>query len=92
MATALHLLGRAYPRRSTIRNEPFGAYDTVLICQPDQLTATSYLLLGSLARGGSSTPYQLQRHVAPTLDNFWTFPQTLLYTGPTHLQSLGLVN
>jgi PadR family transcriptional regulator AphA len=57
----------------------------------EQLTATSYLVLGLLAREGPSTPYELKRHVAGTLGHFWSFPHTLLYGEPARLASLGLV-
>ena len=54
------------------------------------LTPTSYLVLGLLAREGPSTPYSLERLVAATLGNFWSFPHTLLYSEPARLASLGL--
>jgi len=57
----------------------------------DQLTPTSYLVLGLLAREGPSTPYELKRHVAGTLGHFWSFPHTLLYGEPARLASLGLL-
>ena len=56
----------------------------------DELTPTSYLVLGLLAREGRSTPYDLKRHVAATLGNVWTFPHTLLYSEPARLVALGL--
>jgi DNA-binding PadR family transcriptional regulator len=55
-----------------------------------QLTPTSYVVLGLLAREGPSTPYDLKRHVAATLGHFWTFPHALLYSEPPSLVSLGL--
>lgn len=58
----------------------------------DRLTPTSYLVLGLLAREGQSTSYDLERHVAATLGNFWSFPHTLLYTEPARLAALGLVS
>jgi PadR family transcriptional regulator, regulatory protein AphA len=58
----------------------------------ERLTPTSYLVLGLLAREGPSTPYELERHVRPTLGNFWSFPHTLLYTEPPRLAALGLVS
>jgi PadR family transcriptional regulator, regulatory protein AphA len=58
----------------------------------ERLTRTSYLVLGLLAREGPSTPYALERHVAATLGNFWTFPHTLLYSEPSRLEALGLVS
>lgn len=57
----------------------------------ERLTPTSYLVLGLLAREGPSTPYGLERLVAATLGNFWSFPHTLLYTEPPRLEALGLV-
>jgi PadR family transcriptional regulator, regulatory protein AphA len=57
----------------------------------DRLTPTSYLVLGLLAREGPSTSYDLERHVAATLGNFWSFPHTLLYSEPARLATLGLV-
>jgi DNA-binding PadR family transcriptional regulator len=57
----------------------------------ERLTPTSYLVLGLLAREGGSTPYDLKRHVQSTLGNFWSFPQTLLYTEPARLALQGLV-
>jgi PadR family transcriptional regulator, regulatory protein AphA len=57
----------------------------------ERLTATSYLVLGLLAREGPSTPYDLEQHVRATLGNFWSFPHTLLYSEPPRLAALGLV-
>ncbi len=58
----------------------------------ERLTPTAYLILGLLAREGPSTPYALERHVAATLGNFWSFPHTLLYKEPPRLAALGLVS
>jgi len=55
------------------------------------LTPTSYLVLGLLAREGSSTPYELKRHVAATIGHFWSFPHALLYKEPARLVGLGLL-
>jgi DNA-binding PadR family transcriptional regulator len=55
------------------------------------LTATSYLVLGLLAREGPSTPYDLERHVRATLGNFWSFPHTLLYSEPPRLAAMDLL-
>jgi DNA-binding PadR family transcriptional regulator len=57
----------------------------------DRLTPTSYLVLGLLAREGPATPYRLERLVAATLGNFWSFPHTQLYSEPPRLAALGLV-
>lgn len=56
----------------------------------DQLTHTSYLVLGLLAREGPSTPYDLKRYVAATLGHLWSFPHALLYAEPARLVVLGL--
>ena len=56
-----------------------------------QLTPTSYLVLGLLAREGPSTPYELKRHVAATIGHFWSFPHALLYKEPARLVQLGLL-
>jgi DNA-binding PadR family transcriptional regulator len=56
-----------------------------------QLTPTSYLVLGLLAREGPSTPYDLKRHVAATIGHFWSFPHALLYKEPPRLAELGLL-
>jgi DNA-binding PadR family transcriptional regulator len=58
---------------------------------PPPLTPTSYLVLGLLAREGTSTPYDLKRHVAATIGHFWAFPHALLYTEPPRLVAIGLV-
>ncbi len=47
-----------------------------------QLTPTSYLVLGLLAREGAASPYDLKRHVAATIGHFWHFPHALLYKEP----------
>jgi PadR family transcriptional regulator AphA len=56
-----------------------------------QLTPTSYLVLGLVAREGPSTPYDLKRHVTATIGHFWTFPHALLYKEPARLTGLGLL-
>lgn len=58
----------------------------------EQLTPTSYLVLGLVAREGPSTPYELKRHVAATLGHFWSFPHSLLYGEPARLAGLGLLS
>jgi DNA-binding PadR family transcriptional regulator len=57
----------------------------------ERLTPTAYLILGLLAREGPSTPYALERQVAATLGNFWSFQHTLLYKEPPRLAALGLI-
>jgi len=58
---------------------------------PAHLTSTSYLVLGLIEREGPSTPYELKRHVAATIGNFWSFPHALLYKEPPRLVALGLL-
>jgi PadR family transcriptional regulator, regulatory protein AphA len=58
----------------------------------EQLSSTSYLVLGLVVREGPSTPYALKRHVAATLGHFWSFPHTLLYEEPARLAGLGLLS
>ena len=58
----------------------------------EQLTPTSYLVLGLITREGPSTPYELKRHVAATLGHFWSFPHSLLYGEPARLAGLGLLH
>ncbi len=59
--------------------------------EPAQLTPTSYLVLGLVAREGPSTPYDLKRHVAATIGHFWSFPHALLYKEPARLMGLGFL-
>lgn len=56
-----------------------------------QLTPTSYLVLGLIAREGPSTPYDLKRHVTATIGHFWSFPHALLYKEPARLTGVGLL-
>jgi len=56
----------------------------------EQLSPTSFLVLGLLAREGPSTPYELKRHVAETLGVIWSFPHALLYAEPPRLVAQGL--
>jgi PadR family transcriptional regulator AphA len=71
--------------------EHFEVYGTIRTMSTERLSPTSYLVLGLLAREGPSTPYELERHVAATLGNFWSFPHTLLYSEPTRLAAQSLV-
>src|SRR5512134_3829902 len=70
--------------------EYFVVYGTLRSMSNERLSATSYLVLGLLAREGPSTPYELEQHVRATLGNFWAFPHTLLYSEPPRLAALGL--
>ena len=55
------------------------------------MTPASYLILGLLAREGSSTPYDLEQQIAATLGKFWSFTHTLLYRESARLASQGLL-
>ena len=57
-----------------------------------RLTPTAYLILGLLAREGTSTAYELERHVAATVGKVWSFARTLLYTEPARLARQGLIS
>ena len=56
-----------------------------------KLTATSYVVLGLVARAGSCTPYDLKREIYRTLEYFWTFPHSQLYAEPERLKQAGLL-
>lgn len=53
------------------------------------LTTTSYLVLGLIARMGRATPYDLKRAVFHTIEYFWAFPHSQLYAEPERLQKAG---
>ena len=55
------------------------------------LTPTSYLVLGCLASGGPSTPYELKQAVAGSVGYFWSFPHSQLYSEPARMTEAGLV-
>jgi PadR family transcriptional regulator, regulatory protein AphA len=54
-----------------------------------ELTPTSYIVLGLLARTGPATPYGLKRAAAATVGNFWSVPHTQIYTEPARLAESG---
>jgi PadR family transcriptional regulator AphA len=57
-----------------------------------RLTATSYIVLGLLARaGGRATPYALKQMAATSVGNFWSVQHAQLYTEPERLSREGLV-
>jgi DNA-binding PadR family transcriptional regulator len=53
------------------------------------LTTTSYLVLGLVARSGSATPYDLKQAVFHTIEYFWAFPHSQLYAEPERLKNAG---
>jgi len=55
------------------------------------LSPTSYLVLGCLATGGPSTPYELKQTVTASIGYFWSFPHSQLYSEPARLAGAGLL-
>lgn len=56
-----------------------------------RLGPTSFLVLGTLAVRGPTTPYELNRFVEISVGYFWSFPRAQLYREPARLAELGLV-
>jgi PadR family transcriptional regulator AphA len=56
-----------------------------------RLGPVSYLVLGTIAMLGPSTPYDLKRFVQRGVANFWPFPHTQLYAEPKRLAEAGLL-
>jgi PadR family transcriptional regulator AphA len=56
-----------------------------------RLGPISYLVLGTIAMLGRSTPYDLKRFVQVGVANFWPFPHTQLYAEPKRLAEAGLL-
>lgn len=56
------------------------------------LTPTSHVVLGLIARKGPSTSYELKAAVANSIGNFWPFPHAQLYTEPARLAAAGYLN
>jgi DNA-binding PadR family transcriptional regulator len=54
-----------------------------------RLTPTSYIVLGLVAAGGETTPYELKRVVAASVGNFWSLQHAQLYTEPERLARAG---
>jgi PadR family transcriptional regulator, regulatory protein AphA len=57
-----------------------------------RLGPTSYVVLGTIALRGASTPYDLKRFVETTLGHFWAFPHSQLYAEPARLAEAGLLD
>src|SRR3984885_11960305 len=57
-----------------------------------RLPATSYIMLGRLARGGTATPYDLKQIAQLSTNNFWAVPHTQLYTECARLAAEGLLD
>jgi len=58
---------------------------------PGRLGATSYVVLGTIALRGPSTPYDLKRAVGHSIGYFWPFPHAQLYSEPKRLTEAGLL-
>lgn len=55
------------------------------------LTDTSYLVLGLVAKEGPVTSYDLKRLVNESVGYFWSFPHSQLYAEPVRLADAGLL-
>jgi PadR family transcriptional regulator, regulatory protein AphA len=56
-----------------------------------RLSPTSYVVLGTIALRGPSTPYDLKRAVGHSIGYFWPFPHAQLYSEPKRLAAAGLL-
>ena len=54
-----------------------------------QLTQTSYVVLGLVARAGEATPYDLKQIVTATIGGFFSIPHSQLYAEPERLAGAG---
>jgi DNA-binding PadR family transcriptional regulator len=57
----------------------------------ENLTSTSYVVLGIIGQYNSCTSYDLKRTINNSIDCFWSFPHSQLYAEPEHLKAAGLV-
>jgi DNA-binding PadR family transcriptional regulator len=57
-----------------------------------RLGPVSYVVLGTIALRGRSTPYDLKRFVQLSIGHFWPFPHTQLYAEPQRLAEAGLLD
>jgi DNA-binding PadR family transcriptional regulator len=55
-----------------------------------ELTPVSYLVLGTIACG-ATTSYELKQKVASSVGYMWSFPHSALYAEPARLAELGLL-
>jgi PadR family transcriptional regulator, regulatory protein AphA len=56
----------------------------------DQLTPVSYVVLGLVA-GGATTSYDMKQMASRSVGYFWNFPHSQLYAEPARLVGLGLL-
>src|SRR5436305_11772776 len=57
-----------------------------------RLSATSYLVLGLIGLRGPSTPYDLKQAANRSINYFWPFPHSQLYSEPERLADAGLLD
>ena len=67
-----------------------GTYGTVWPMSNPELTPVSYLVLGLVACG-ASTSYELKQKVASSVGFMWSFPHSALYAEPARLVHVGLL-
>jgi DNA-binding PadR family transcriptional regulator len=56
-----------------------------------RLSASSYLVLGSISLLGKPTTYDISRHVSYSVGEFWPFAQSQLYAETARLAEAGLL-
>jgi PadR family transcriptional regulator, regulatory protein AphA len=56
-----------------------------------QLTPVSYVVLGMVAEG-ATTSYDMKQKASRSVGYFWNFPHSQLYAEPGHLVELGLLD
>src|SRR3954447_797841 len=56
-----------------------------------ELSMSSYVVLGLIARHGPMTPYELKARVEESIAPFWPIPHAQLYRDPPRLAELGLL-
>jgi DNA-binding PadR family transcriptional regulator len=56
-----------------------------------RLSPSSYVVLGMVSFLGKPTTYDIRRHVAYTVGEFWPFPQSQLYAETARLAAAGLL-
>jgi PadR family transcriptional regulator, regulatory protein AphA len=60
-----------------------------LLSSEINLTPTSFIVLGLVARQRQVTPYELKQIVAASIGNFWSVPHSQLYAEPDRLAAAG---
>jgi len=56
-----------------------------------RLSTTSYAVLGLVGYLQPCTPYELERFIRASIDNFWQVPHTTFYSEPARLAEAGLL-